>query len=631
MHDSTSYVQVRGFSVVSTGLLVASLLLVSAPAAATCSGDWLVHPTAEGEDGAVLLHNFLRLLDDLTHVGDEFDQYAVHRVDSGEAHLVTAPWFTYSTICSDQEGALRKKLEEDSEVLIENPDLQHYLMVTDELSELAWAVSLGRDQSLMEGIDASVLAMESSLYSDLPCWLAEVDETASPPIACLTHDTATDATVRFGLAYYNAANNPHFSDAARTYFRGRGDLLAQRHLAVEYLHETHTSRQTDREMHHWVAAGGDTAGSLSASDMYIGYYPDIALFLLAAHASTGISTYLERAADVVDQWVSANSFDGATLSLGPKRFKWVADADDDNKLFPQEVAPWDESDAPRALWMGHVLRAHQLATAGAPFPDPYLKLSQWVQLLLATDTQTPTYSCIEYFPDGTPKANCGNNYYYHGLSIGLVTFHNVSWLQTKLLDALRSYSWAPDDGKYWDFTDCFGIYRPIRPLKALAVALGLDAATYGGQRPKLQFLEIVRTGAGMGFVRSEPPGIDCGTACVGVFCDEELVPLIPREYEGSSFGGWMEAGCSAGSVTLYGDTTCTAIFNETCDPSVDLQAQDVDSTEVFAGCDELRAGNGFHVVAGGDVMLRAGGRIVLYDGFAVKDGGSLTAYPSAEP
>lgn len=614
------------------------LLLAAAPvASAACEGDWLVDPDATGAESQAFLTNFYVLLADLTHTpDDETDQHAVHRLMiDGELH-VTAPWFTSSTVCTDDGGALHKNIANGPNI-IADPTLEHYLMVTDELSELAWVVSLGTDEyePLMIGIDRTVRAMGSDLYPGLPCWIAEVDENDLPPrITCVSEDTATDGTVRLGLAYYNAANNPHFSAGSRAWFRQRGDAIAAEHLAIEYLHETHTSGVTGRNMDHWAGGGGNTVQTLAGMEMFIGYYPDIALFLLAAHVSTGESEYLDRAEDVVDQFVSANSFDGSSLSLGSMKFRWVDDGS--GALEPAEIAAWDVSDAPRALWMGHVLHAHQLTTDGAAFLPPYASLSEWVQALLATDTQTETSSCIEYNPDGTAvQSNCGGNYYYHGLSMGLLTFHNVTWLPTKLLNTIShpSYAWG-DPRKYWDFTDCFGIYRPVRALKALAAAIGLDSATYGGRRPKACFLDVVRTGSGSGFVVSHPTGIDCGTDCRGLFLEAEAmetIQLAAAAYQGSSFGGWTEAACTNGDVFLSGDTTCTASFNGTCNPVVDLQSQSIAGTETFAGCGELRAGNGFTVLAGADLTLRAGDRIVLYDGFSVEAGASLSARAGAEP
>lgn len=616
--------------------LVAALCLVTAlgsahTATAGCDGNWLVDPHDQDSRGQEFLDDFYTLLTDLTHQGvDETDQYAVHELMIDGRLFVTAPWFTSSTSCTGDPGALHDRIG-DGPILIANPTLEHYLMVSDELSELAWVVSLGKDESLMSAIDRTVLAMSSSTYPGMPCWIAEVQESTSPPtIRCVSEDTATDATVRLGLAYYNAANNPYFSAGARRLFRARGDALAERHLEVEYLHETHTSGVTGRTMDDWVAGGGNTAQSLDGFEMFIGYHQDVALFLLAAYVSTGNSVYLDRAADVVDQWLSASSFDGVHLSFGAKKFRWIFNGS--GELVPEAIEPWDVYDAPRSLWMGHVLRAYELATGGAPFTAPYASLSTWVQLLLASGTQSPTESCIEYAPDGTAIGNCGTDYYYHGLAMGLLTFHNLSWLQTKLEATLsdEKYGWG-QVGKYWNYTPCFGIYTGVRPLKALASAVGLDAATYGGRRPESCLLSVARTGSGTGFVVSDRAGIDCGKECTSPFLDGETVSLAATPYQGSTFIGWSEPICDAGPVTLTADVACTADFDGACDPVVDLESQEIGDTQTFAGCDELRAGNGFHVLSGGNVTLRAGGRVVLFSGFAVDSGASLEVQAGTEP
>lgn len=54
-----------------------------------------------------------------------------------------------------------------------------------------------------------------------------------------------------------------------------------------------------------------------------------------------------------------------------------------------------------------------------------------------------------------------------------------------------------------------------------------------------------------------------------------------------------------------------------------VESQDVSTTELFVASDTLIAGPDFRVLAGGDVTLRACGRVVLDDGFTV-EGGKLT-------
>ena len=95
---------------------------------------------------------------------------------------------------------------------------------------------------------------------------------------------------------------------------------------------------------------------------------------------------------------------------------------------------------------------------------------------------------------------------------------------------------------------------------------------------------------------------------------------------------------TTGSPISVVDAAETAGIDFTLDPKVagctapqdlDLSAQTIDSTVIFTACHSIRAGSGFTVAEGGDVTLRAGGPIVLYDGFSVVSGGRLTVEPDA--
>jgi hypothetical protein len=128
---------------------------------------------------------------------------------------------------------------------------------------------------------------------------------------------------------------------------------------------------------------------------------------------------------------------------------------------------------------GDVLRAASLSNGGTALTGAYAKLSQWVSLLHGNGTQTATTSCIQYNQDGSVvSGNCGTDYFYNGLGAGLHTYQQPQTLDDKLDRALSQYGWTGT--KTWNSAACFGIYRGIRPLKALASAIGLDSTTYGG-------------------------------------------------------------------------------------------------------------------------------------------------------
>jgi hypothetical protein len=437
------------------------------PAEAQC----ILQPTDPGQNGQTRNQNFLALVHDLYAV----DFHPTHRVVVNGKTLQAPPWFGSSTDCDVPHL-------QSNGGMIASPSFSDYLVVSDELSELAVVTALADDDTRMMEIHNTIQAMASTTYPGLPCWIAEVSGNS---LTCRSQDTATDATARFGLAYYYAANNPSFLAASRAIYRSAGDALAARHLAVEYAHGCYTSPVTGASLCDWLAGGANTAtAGVGGLKMWIGYFQDVARFLLAAAVSTGNSTYSNRAEEVVDQWLIASTFDGTHLTFGRTNFGWdtaaqpIAPRPGDSYYWQQGRA-WDDSDASRALWMADVLRAVDLATHQAPLTGAYAKLYDWVQLLLANGTQTATSSCIQYNQNGTAvSGNCGTDYYYNGLGAGLYTDLNTAQLDDKLDTALGQYGWT--GGHTWNSASCFGLYRGLRPVKALAASIGLDAAAYGG-------------------------------------------------------------------------------------------------------------------------------------------------------
>lgn len=220
---------------------------------------------------------------------------------------------------------------------------------------------------------------------------------------------------------------------------------------------------------------------------------------------------------------------------------------------------------------------------------------------------------------GAPKCN--------GLGYGLLTHHRPDLLPEKLDAMLAQYDW--DNGR-WGGT-CFGIYDGVRPLKALAAALGFDSAAVGGVRPDgCRELEIARSGTGNGFVLSADSGLDCGTDCSESWPLDTSVTLSATSYEGSTFAGWSGTGCEGGQVTLGVDTTCTASFDGTCTDPLNLAPEQITGIRRFAGCGHVTAGDGFEILANGDVEFRAGGRVSLSSGFRVAVGGALRIIAGAE-
>jgi hypothetical protein len=197
-------------------------LLWMRPVIAQC----ILQPTDSGQNGQTRGQSFLSLVHDLYAV----DYQPTHRIVVNSKTLQAPPWFTTSTDCDVPH------LQGNG--MIASPSFSDYLVVSDELSELAMVTALADDDTRMMEIHNTVQAMASATYPGLPCWVAEV---AGSSITCRSQDTATDATARFGLAYYYAANNPSFPAASRAVYRSAGDALAAQHLAVEYAHGCYTS------------------------------------------------------------------------------------------------------------------------------------------------------------------------------------------------------------------------------------------------------------------------------------------------------------------------------------------------------------------------------------------------------
>ena len=66
-------------------------------------------------------------------------------------------------------------------------------------------------------------------------------------------------------------------------------------------------------------------------------------------------------------------------------------------------------------------------------------------------------------------------------------------------------------------------------------------------------LTVVRTGTGLGNVKSEPAGIDCGLSCESAFVGSAVVTLTAQPSVGSRFEGWGSACTGTGPCTVIMD------------------------------------------------------------------------------
>lgn len=449
--------------------------------------DQQISPAAAGHNASAKLYDDFLTLVDALYLSEAPNGATKTILLGGEVYQVP-PWFESSTECT--ETKLQKRDGTPS-------SFSDYLLDGDELSELMIVTSLADDDERMLALHRTVqVLIAGSVHTGVPCFRARV-RTSPPSIECFLTDSATDITARVALAYYYAAENPIFPCSSRALYRTAADSIALKHLTEEYVNLTPgdclTSGATGDALCNWIANGGGSSQNELMSElvMLIGYHQDVARMLHAAYHSTGNEQFLERAEEVIDQWLVASTFTGAadSLSVGRKQFKWdtststpfpVEDPDDNYHWLPGNP-PWDDADAPRALWMGDVLRSLLLTGAAMPasLPPAYAILRDWVERIQVADGQPAEASCVQLKLDGTCFGIFGTDYWVNGLGMGLHMEVVPGELDDKLAPILSQFGW--ESHKKWHVDhQCFGIYRGIRPVKALASAIGLDSPAYGG-------------------------------------------------------------------------------------------------------------------------------------------------------
>ncbi|MFZ6031212.1 MAG: InlB B-repeat-containing protein [Chloroflexota bacterium] len=80
---------------------------------------------------------------------------------------------------------------------------------------------------------------------------------------------------------------------------------------------------------------------------------------------------------------------------------------------------------------------------------------------------------------------------------------------------------------------------------------------------------VARAGTGTGTVTSQPAGIDCGATCSTEFTIGDVVTLTAVADTGSTFAGWLGAGCmgtDACVIAIDGAKAVTAVFSDAANP-----------------------------------------------------------------
>lgn len=354
-----------------------------------------------------------------------------------------------------------------------------YCMVTDELSQAGRLFARYFNETIFDYYYNTIIQI-SSTNGQIPAWRILVNETSQEVLPCDSRtnsncDTASDATARIIESLLDASNNTQFSQKEK--YLELAINLTDDMLTYEF---DNTCRSTDiGTICFWFKAG--TQASLSGTDgQYSGYPQDIVIALLKAYYVTGNETYLNASVDTWKNYYLAAYPDGKTLSadgfrVPPGRsYRWDNLSTDPEAVCTNTCSPdrWDSADAVRAAAWGTVLFYTDEMNLTNTFPELSSYVGNW-----SDDYATnPTSWVFEYYANGTGSASAQNGYKAQGLQASLLMSQEVSLLNSSLRSALDHYDSTP---KTWDYAPAFGIYGQSFSMNALAVAIGLDAGSYG--------------------------------------------------------------------------------------------------------------------------------------------------------
>lgn len=111
-------------------------------------------------------------------------------------------------------------------------------------------------------------------------------------------------------------------------------------------------------------------------------------------------------------------------------------------------------------------------------------------------------------------------------------------------------------------------------------------------------LNVNKSGTGTGTVTSSPAGIDCGSDCSEQYYRATSVPLTAVPSAGSSFTGWVGAGCTGTGtcdVAVNTDTKIIAVFNPTTCSNLPVKIKD--TTGYYSSLQDA-----YDAAANGDVI-----------------------------
>lgn len=388
------------------------------------------------------------------------------------------PWFSGDNVCTNSS------LQSGGNCGIGTVNLTVNCMVSDEFSQVGVGLALGLNQTRFDQYFEMVKVINST-RGTVPSWKVVRNGTtlyACHPNANSNCDTASDATARFIISLYTAANNTVFSATNRTAYRTLANTMTADMLTYEIDRTSRGSGLGHGNISYWMAAGAVAqASGLGATDYgYSGYYQDGAIAFLAAYRSTGNATYLNVAKNISLNYFQAARFNGSGFTVPPGRsFKWenitgTPFANCTNTCNPDQ---WDSADAPRAFGLGQLQYYSNISRTSIPL------LSAYMDLWRIRHMQANTSVALQYYSNGTASASNQSGYFAQGLeSLALsgVAFDafNISYFNATLRSALGHYQ---SSSQTMDGAACFGVYGQAFSIRSLGMAIGRDDNSFSAQ------------------------------------------------------------------------------------------------------------------------------------------------------
>lgn len=152
---------------------------------------------------------------------------------------------------------------------------------------------------------------------------------------------------------------------------------------------------------------------------------------------------------------------------------------------------------------------------------------------------------------------------------------------------------APTNGSTFDGFSGAGCSGPGSSCTVAMVGSPTVTATFTAAPPSFT-LTVTKSGAGLGIVDSDPPGITaCSTTCSATFATGTIVNLTATPQGGSTFVGWGGAcsGAGACSVDMSANRAVTATFDPPVSVStLTLQKQGTGSGNVTSNPSGINCG-----------------------------------------